>query len=61
MKNAVFWAVTPCGTYKNLCFGGTYVMLCAFCTSRRFGGTYRLHLQVVNDDKIMEALRSSET
>jgi hypothetical protein len=27
MKNAVFWDVTPCGSYKN----------------GRFGGTYRLH------------------
>jgi hypothetical protein len=29
MKNAVFWDVTPCDSCKN----------------RRFGGTYRLHLQ----------------
>jgi hypothetical protein len=29
MKNAVFWDGTPCGSYKN----------------RRFGGTYRLHHQ----------------
>jgi hypothetical protein len=29
MKNAVFWDVAPCG----------------FCVNRRFGGTYRLHLQ----------------
>jgi hypothetical protein len=27
MKNAVFWDVTPCDSYKN----------------QRFGGTYRLH------------------
>jgi hypothetical protein len=27
MKNAVFWDVTPCGSFKN----------------RRLGGTYRLH------------------
>jgi hypothetical protein len=30
MKNAVFWDVGPCSS----------------CVSRRFGGTYRLHLQV---------------
>jgi hypothetical protein len=24
LKNAVFWDVTPCGCYKNRCFGGTY-------------------------------------
>jgi hypothetical protein len=24
MKNAVFWEVTPCGSYKNRCFGGLY-------------------------------------
>jgi hypothetical protein len=29
MKNGVFWDFTPCGSYKNL----------------RFGGTYRLHHQ----------------
>jgi hypothetical protein len=22
MKNAVFWALTPCGYYKNSCFRG---------------------------------------
>jgi hypothetical protein len=30
VKNAVFWVVAPCGSCKN----------------RRFGGTFRLHLQV---------------
>jgi hypothetical protein len=29
MKNAVFWDVTPCNSYKN----------------RHFGGSHRLHLQ----------------
>jgi hypothetical protein len=29
IKNSVFWNVTPCGSCKN----------------RRFGGTYRFHLQ----------------
>jgi hypothetical protein len=29
MKNAVFWDVAPC----------------RYCVNRRFGGTYRLHLQ----------------
>jgi hypothetical protein len=29
MKNDIFWDVTPCGSCKN----------------RRFGGTYRIHLQ----------------
>jgi hypothetical protein len=24
MNNAVFWDVTPCGSYKNRCLGGTY-------------------------------------
>jgi hypothetical protein len=24
MKNAVFWDLTPCGSCKNRCFGGTY-------------------------------------
>jgi hypothetical protein len=23
MKNVVFWDVTPCGSCKNQCFGGT--------------------------------------
>jgi hypothetical protein len=23
MKNVVFWVVTPCGSCKNRCFGGT--------------------------------------
>jgi hypothetical protein len=31
MKNAVFWDVAPCRS----------------CVNRRFGGTYRLHLQTV--------------
>jgi hypothetical protein len=31
MKNGVFWDVTPCGSYKN----------------RRFGGTWRLPHQLV--------------
>jgi hypothetical protein len=30
MKNSVFWDVAPCSS----------------CVNRRFGGTYRLHLQV---------------
>jgi hypothetical protein len=30
----IFWEMTPCGSYKN----------------RRFGGSYRLHLQGVRDD-----------
>jgi hypothetical protein len=29
VKNAVFWDVMPCGSFEN----------------RRFGGTYRLHLE----------------
>jgi hypothetical protein len=24
MNNAVFWDLTPCGSYKNGCFGGMY-------------------------------------
>jgi hypothetical protein len=27
MKNGVFWAVTPCGSYKNRRFGGTWRLL----------------------------------
>jgi hypothetical protein len=27
MKNAVFWDVTPCGSFKNRRFGGTYRLL----------------------------------
>jgi hypothetical protein len=26
MKNAIIWDVTPCGSYKNQCFGGTSVL-----------------------------------
>jgi hypothetical protein len=26
MKNRVFWDVTPCGSCKNRCFGGTSVV-----------------------------------
>jgi hypothetical protein len=26
MKNAVFWDVTPCGSCRNGCFGGTYLL-----------------------------------
>jgi hypothetical protein len=40
MKNAVFWDVAPCRS----------------CVNRRFGGTYRLHLQ---DRKIRERGTSS--
>jgi hypothetical protein len=25
MKNGVVWDVTPCGSYKNRCFGGTFL------------------------------------
>jgi hypothetical protein len=27
MKNGVFWVVTPCGSCKNRCFGGTWCLL----------------------------------
>jgi hypothetical protein len=27
MKNGVFWVVTPCGSCKNRCFGGTWLLL----------------------------------
>jgi hypothetical protein len=27
MKNGVFWDVTPCGSCKNRCFGGTWLLL----------------------------------
>jgi hypothetical protein len=27
MKNGVFWVVTPCGSYKNRRFGGTWRLL----------------------------------
>jgi hypothetical protein len=27
MKKGVFWDVTPCGSCKNRCFGGTYRLL----------------------------------
>jgi hypothetical protein len=27
MKNGVFWVVTPCGSCKNRCFGGTWRLL----------------------------------
>jgi hypothetical protein len=26
MNNAVFWEVTPCGSCKYRCFGGTYLL-----------------------------------
>jgi hypothetical protein len=42
MKNAVFWDVAPCRS----------------CVNRRFGGTFRLHLQGTLK---MEEIRSSET
>jgi hypothetical protein len=49
MKNAVFWDVAPC----------------RYCVNRRFGGTYRLHLQGIKIQESitlkMEAIRSSET
>jgi hypothetical protein len=27
MKNGIFWVVTPCGSCKNRCFGGTWRLL----------------------------------
>jgi hypothetical protein len=51
VKNTVFWDVAPCGHFVN----------------RRFGGTYRLHLQGrchrswMAFTRKMEAIRSSET
>jgi hypothetical protein len=41
MKTAVFWDITPCGSYKNLCFGGTYHVHHHGDKNknRRFGGT----------------------
>jgi hypothetical protein len=27
MKNGVFWVLTPCGSCKNRCFGGTWRLL----------------------------------
>jgi hypothetical protein len=35
MKNAIFWDVVPCG----------------YCVNRRFGGTYRLHLQGIRNPR----------
>jgi hypothetical protein len=37
MKNAVFWDVAPCKYFVN----------------RRFGGTYRLHLQGIRNPRAM--------
>jgi hypothetical protein len=34
----IFWEMTPCGSYKN----------------RRFGGSYRLHLQVNECELVTE-------
>jgi hypothetical protein len=52
MKNAVFWDVAPCRYFVN----------------RRFGGTYRLHLQAHAGSSLvdsytlkMEVIRFSET
>jgi hypothetical protein len=37
LKNAVFWDVAPCRYFVN----------------RRFGGTYRLHLQGIRNPRVM--------
>jgi hypothetical protein len=36
----IFWEMTPCGSYKN----------------RRFGGSYRLHLQGERDEQVQSLL-----
>jgi hypothetical protein len=39
----IFWEMTPCGSYKN----------------RRFGGSYRLHLQGERDEQVQNETVSS--
>jgi hypothetical protein len=39
----IFWEMTPCGSYKN----------------RRFGGSYRLHLQGERDEQVQSETVSS--
>jgi uncharacterized BrkB/YihY/UPF0761 family membrane protein len=58
MKNAVFWDVTPCGSYKSKRFGGMY---------STFGSVLQLLVTanvVVTSPifvSLMKAIRSSET
>jgi hypothetical protein len=55
MKNAFFWDVVPCGSYKNRCFGGTYFVS---ISSQRtpIPSTANVHVTLM-----MEAIYSSET
>jgi predicted hotdog family 3-hydroxylacyl-ACP dehydratase len=60
MKNGVFWDVTPCGSCKNLRFGGTYLV---FLRSMR---RLLITASVVPSSQILvtlmkEALSSTET
>jgi hypothetical protein len=64
MKNAVFWDITPCGSCKNRCFGGTYrlyLQVVFICSGLRLLVT----ANVVPTSSILvtliEVLRSSET
>jgi hypothetical protein len=69
VKNAVFWDVTPCGSCKNQCFGGTYRLHHQGDKNRRArNNVLRLLLTVkvvpsspIIITPIMEATRSSET
>jgi hypothetical protein len=58
MKNAVFWDVTPCGSCKNLRFGGTLVWLRRV---RRLQVTANVLSSPILVTLMMEALSSSET
>jgi hypothetical protein len=41
MKNGVFWDVTPCGSCKNRCFGGTQRLLHRVTRIGELGTTLR--------------------
>jgi hypothetical protein len=57
MKSAVFWDVAPCGSCKNLLFGGTYRLRHQGDKNRRVG----IALAVTsNRSKLLEAIGSYE-
>jgi hypothetical protein len=71
MNNAVFWDVTPCGSYKNCHFGGTYSLDHQETRLKWMDGFLRSMLQMLFTANVpsslilvtlkMEAIYSSET
>jgi hypothetical protein len=59
MKNGVFWDVTPCGSYKNRRYGGTYRFHHQDDKNRRARTT--LAVTINRSTRMKEALSSSET